>query len=166
VDDAGIYIRPHTGGWLCCPCDEQLRWPEPGPGSRGEANPGAEAWIRARLSRFFPDLGGVDFAERWTGLRTFAPDRRPVLGEDPEIEGLWWVAGLGGSGVTWSAAVGEAVATWMGGGTTSWLRPEDVSPARIHMNRWWTRPDGDRARLTPVSRYPGAGVDLVDAPAG
>ena len=35
----------------------------------------------------------------WAGLRTFAPDRLPVLGPDPADESFGWCAGLGGFGI-------------------------------------------------------------------
>jgi glycine/D-amino acid oxidase-like deaminating enzyme len=34
----------------------------------------------------------------WAGLRTFAPDRVPVIGPDPRVPGFWWLAGQGGYG--------------------------------------------------------------------
>ncbi|MEL7189081.1 MAG: FAD-dependent oxidoreductase [Pseudomonadota bacterium] len=36
---------------------------------------------------------------RWAGLRSFAPDRLPVYGPDPETEGFIWFAGQGGFGI-------------------------------------------------------------------
>ena len=36
---------------------------------------------------------------RWAGLRSFAPDRLPVYGADPEIPGFLWFAGQGGFGI-------------------------------------------------------------------
>jgi D-arginine dehydrogenase len=35
----------------------------------------------------------------WAGLRTHAPDGRPVVGFDPSAEGFFWLAGQGGFGV-------------------------------------------------------------------
>ncbi|MFN8642930.1 MAG: hypothetical protein U0802_15230 [Candidatus Binatia bacterium] len=34
----------------------------------------------------------------WAGLRTFAPDRVLVVGEDPLLPGFFWLAGQGGCG--------------------------------------------------------------------
>jgi D-arginine dehydrogenase len=36
---------------------------------------------------------------KWAGLRSFAPDRRPVYGYDPRAQGLFWFAGQGGFGI-------------------------------------------------------------------
>ena len=36
---------------------------------------------------------------RWAGLRTFAPDRHPVVGFDQAADGFFWLAGQGGFGL-------------------------------------------------------------------
>lgn len=46
----------------------------------------------------------------WAGLRTFAPDRLPVVGEDPALPGFFWLAGQGGFGIMTSPAMSRAVA--------------------------------------------------------
>jgi D-arginine dehydrogenase len=47
----------------------------------------------------------VDRVERsWAGLRSFAPDRLPVYGYDPDAEGFFWCAGQGGFGIQTSPA--------------------------------------------------------------
>jgi D-arginine dehydrogenase len=40
----------------------------------------------------------------WAGLRTFAPDRLPVVGFDPDAPGFFWYAGQGGYGIQTSPA--------------------------------------------------------------
>lgn len=46
----------------------------------------------------------------WAGLRTFAPDRAPVIGWDPTAPGFCWAAAVGGFGVQTSPATGALVA--------------------------------------------------------
>jgi D-arginine dehydrogenase len=46
----------------------------------------------------------------WAGLRTFAADRIPVVGFDPEVAGLFWCAGQGGYGIQTSPAMARATA--------------------------------------------------------
>jgi len=48
---------------------------------------------------------------RWAGLRTFAPDRTPVAGEDPMAPGFWWLAGQGGYGIMMSESLGRSLAS-------------------------------------------------------
>lgn len=74
---------------------------------------------------------------QWTGLRTFAPDREFVIGEDPQIEGFYWLVGQGGSGIMTSPGFGALVASEvLGEATPSHLTevgvdPEKLSPARF-----------------------------------
>lgn len=73
---------------------------------------------------------------RWAGLRTFAPDGSPVLGEDPMAPGFWWLAGQGGYGIMMAESLGRSLARLM-------LRadlPEDVralgvTPAAVAPHR-------------------------------
>jgi len=142
-DDEGLYARPEGGGWMVSSCDEVVDVPAPGPGSRGPVPDLPRARAADRLTRLMPALADARFVGGWTGLRTFAPDRRPVLGADPDAPGLWWAAGLGGFGVTCSYAVGEAVASWMRGEELGWLAPDAVSPGRPMYSTMLIRPTGD-----------------------
>ena len=49
---------------------------------------------------------------RWAGLRSFAPDRRPVYGFDPVCEGLFWFAGQGGFGIQTAPAAARLAASY------------------------------------------------------
>ena len=157
VDDVGIYVRPEAGGWLVSGCDEAVAAPPSGPGSRGAVEDIHRALAQDKLERHIPALAGLRLSRGWTGLRTFAPDRAPVLGEDPDLSGLWWMAGLGGFGVTCGIAAAEAVATWMRGQPTPWLDAAGVSPGRSWLRRWPIRPTGDQARARLITTPGGAG---------
>ena len=51
----------------------------------------------------------VERVERsWAGLRSFSPDRLPVYGFDPDVEGFFWCAGQGGFGIQ-TAPAGAAI---------------------------------------------------------
>jgi len=56
-------------------------------------------------------------------------DGRFVIGWDPKIKNFFWVAGLGGHGVTTSAAVGALAADILVGGREK--EPEAFSPKRF-----------------------------------
>jgi D-arginine dehydrogenase len=43
------------------------------------------------------------------GHRVFGSDHQPLIGRDPQIEGLFWAAGMGGAGIMASSAVGMMV---------------------------------------------------------
>jgi D-arginine dehydrogenase len=52
---------------------------------------------------------------RWSGLRTFTPDRSLALGWDRSAEGFFWCVGQGGYGIQTSPAAGKLVADLIGG---------------------------------------------------
>jgi D-arginine dehydrogenase len=47
---------------------------------------------------------------KWAGLRSFAPDRLPVYGFDPEKEAFFWCAGQGGFGIQTAPAAAKLAA--------------------------------------------------------
>jgi D-arginine dehydrogenase len=49
-------------------------------------------------------------ASKWAGLRTFAPDRLPVVGFDQAQPTFFWLAGQGGYGIQSSPALGQYAA--------------------------------------------------------
>ena len=100
-----VYLRPEAGGLLLSPCDETLSPPGIPPTTLDAAEQ-----LALKLQQAFPTNVNLPVARSWAGLRTFTPDRRFVIGPDPLVEGFFWVAGLGGHGVTTSAAVGRLAA--------------------------------------------------------
>ena len=70
---------------------------------------------------------------RWAGLRTFAPDRAPVVGFDPQAEGFFWLAGQGGFGVQTAPAMARLAADLCLGRSHDWPQGlvDNVSPARL-----------------------------------
>ena len=105
-DDAhGLYFRPDSGGLLLCPCDQD----EMAPGEPPTDNRIAEL-LAEKIRQHFPAIADVAIRKTWAGLRTLSPDGRFVIGWDPKISGFFWVAGLGGHGVTTSPSVGRLAA--------------------------------------------------------
>jgi hypothetical protein len=49
--------------------------------------------------RWITDKSVTRVERSWAGLRSLAPDRTPVVGYDPQQEGLFWLAGQGGYGI-------------------------------------------------------------------
>jgi len=80
-----------------------------------------------------PALGNLTVRRSWAGLRTFSMDQGFVIGPDPRLEGFFWVAGLGGHGMTTSAAVGE-LATDLLLGRSSFINPHPILPERCIPN--------------------------------
>ncbi len=69
------------------------------------------------------DLEVQRVSHRWAGLRTFAPDRVPVIGFDPQVPGLFWCAGQGGYGIQSAPALARAAAALAQGRAL----PQDVA---------------------------------------
>lgn len=149
LDDVGLYAKPHDGGWMVSPCDEHPTQPLAKGSSTGTPTPTQQQILQNKVQHHLPALANHPIRHSWTGLRTFAPDRRPLLGPDGECENLWWAAGLGGSGLSSSIGVGEALLAWMQGKATPWLDAAGVQPNRTQLQRWPILPDGDpqHARL-------------------
>ena len=70
---------------------------------------------------------------RWAGLRTFAPDRLPVVGFATDAPGFFWLAGQGGAGLQTAPAVASIVASLIAG--TPWAVP-GVAAAELGPGRF------------------------------
>lgn len=70
---------------------------------------------------------------RWAGLRSFAPDRHPVVGFAPDSEGFFWLAGQGGAGLQTSPALAEIARSLIAGGAPAVADVDaaELSPARF-----------------------------------
>lgn len=130
IEDAGLYLRPESGGWLCSPCDGDPAEPPPGAGSLLPVEPEGLTLLADKLSRVLPEVAQMRIRGGWRGLRSFAPDRRPIIGPDPEVSGLWWAVGLGGSGVTCSFAVGDLLRARFEGQDPPWIDAAALDPGR------------------------------------
>lgn len=92
VDDA-FYVNPEGTQFLCSPADETPCPPSDAKPDELEIARAIEA-INAATT-----LGVRGISSSWAGLRTFAPDRTFVVGEDPGAPGFFWLAGQGGYGI-------------------------------------------------------------------
>ena len=126
--DRDFYFRPESGGLLFSVCDEE----------RGSSRtsleetvtPGIDELVAERIFRCLPRLRDARVRRVWSCFRTKAPDGRFVIGPDPEIEGLHWVAGLGGHGMGCSWEVGRLAAAALLG-----AQPEPAfDPARLGLS--------------------------------
>ena len=106
-----IYFRPEGEGLLLCACDQTELAPGDPP-----VDESVKEMLAEKIQRFMPALSEVAVSRGWAGFRTLTPDGRFVIGWDPTIENFFWVAGLGGHGMTTSAAVGSLAAELLIGG--------------------------------------------------
>lgn len=102
--EESFYFKPSKQGLLISPCDET-----PEPASDVTAD---EMDVAIAADRFETALRGkvISVQARWAGLRSFAPDRNPVIGFDPRCDGFFWLAGQGGYGIQTAPAMAELAA--------------------------------------------------------
>lgn len=129
---AGFYIEPEGRNRLLgCPMDEIAV--EPGDAQPEEEDIALAAWRVEEGTT----LEIRRIASKWAGLRSFAPDRRPVAGFDLAAPGFFWLAGQGGFGLQTSPALAmaaEALACglpWPDELRAVGVEPEMLSPARL-----------------------------------
>jgi D-arginine dehydrogenase len=133
VMDAGgrCYFEPEAGGLLVSPADEHVSAPVDAAAREEDVAWGLE------MLRETTTLDARVVRRAWAGLRTFAPDRIPVVGWDPAQPGFCWLVGQGGAGIKTAPAMAAAVAAVVG--EQAWPRrlddlgvpPEALAPDRL-----------------------------------
>ena len=70
---------------------------------------------------------------RWAGLRSFAPDRHPVVGYASDADGFFWLAGQGGAGLQTSPAMAQIVRSLITGEASpiNGVAVDRLSPGRF-----------------------------------
>jgi D-arginine dehydrogenase len=106
--DDEVYYRPESAGMLASPCDETPWQAEPPP-----SDPAALVALTHKLERLAPALTNAAVQRSWACLRTFATDRELVAGADLRVSGLYWLAGLGGRGMSVATAAAELLVAGM-----------------------------------------------------
>jgi D-arginine dehydrogenase len=127
------YCEPEAGGLLISPADET-------PSDPCDAQP-EELDVALALERV-RDACGIPLRairRAWAGLRTFAPDRAPVLGEDTDAPGFWWLVGQGGAGIKTAPAMADVLARLVrgdplpAGAAALGVTAESLGPARLRL---------------------------------
>lgn len=103
----GFYFKPEHGRLWLSPNDET-------PSPACDAAPD-EIDVALAIERLQQAVDWkVEAVERkWAGLRSFAPDRAPVYGFDPQVPGFFWCAGQGGFGIQTSPAAADMAAAML-----------------------------------------------------
>ena len=128
--EESFYLKPDAGAFLLSPADETLTPP-------GDVQ-ADDMEIAIAVSRLedATTLNVERVTHRWAGLRSFVPDRTPVIGFDPLTSGFFWVAALGGYGIQTAPAVSRlAAALVLGLPTGDDLALHGVVPAAFSPQR-------------------------------
>ena len=141
-------LRSPDGGPLPMACDATDRWYFKADGphllvSRADETPAEpcdarpdELDVALAVERVeaVTGLGLRSVVTSWAGLRTFVPDRAPVVGALPEHPGFWFVAGQGGSGIETAPALSALAAAVITGAAVPPdvpLDPAALAPTRL-----------------------------------
>ncbi len=103
VDEAW-YFKPDAGRLLVSPADATPS--EPCDAQPEDIDIAYAAYYLEEATK----LQVKSVASKWAGLRTFSPDRLPVVGLAGDVPGYFWLAGQGGSGIQSSPALGQYAA--------------------------------------------------------
>ncbi len=117
------YAKPDAGGWIVSPAEEDAvdpmdAWADDMVLAEGLAR--YEAHVTEPVTRV---------ETNWAGLRTFAPDRALVIGEEPTSPGFFWLAGQGGYGFQTSAGAAAQLVEAVAARPTALAKA--LSPARF-----------------------------------
>jgi D-arginine dehydrogenase len=125
-----FYHRPERGGALLCVCDEDEVDPD-----RMQVLEGIGDTLLAVARRELKGFEKSRLTELWCGMRTTTANGCFCVGPDPDRQGLFWVAGLGGHGMSCGIEVGRLAANMLTGRDdepelTKAIAPTGRSPLR------------------------------------
>jgi len=103
--DETWYFKPEVGQFLASPADET---PSPPCDAQPEEMDIAIAVERIETAT---TLQIRRIKNKWAGLRSFVADKNLVVGYDPAVEGLFWLAGQGGYGIQTGESAGRLAAS-------------------------------------------------------
>ncbi len=123
--DGLFYFKPEAGRLWLSPHDET-------PSPACDAAP-EELDVAIAIDRFeaVVDWPITRIEHRWAGLRSFAPDRLPVYGFDPDQPGFFWFAGQGGFGIQTAPAAADLAVDLLLGRTGGAVDPAPYAPRRF-----------------------------------
>ncbi len=102
--DENFYVKPDAGLLLVSPADET-------PTEPCDVQPDdLDIAIAVHRAEEAMTLDVRSIRHSWAGLRNFVPDRTPVVGYEPGVEGFFWLAGQGGYGIQTAPALARTAA--------------------------------------------------------
>ena len=93
----------------------------------------------------FPVLGEVRYERHLNAPESFTPDNLPIVGETPEVAGLFVAAGMNSQGIMLGPGIGRAIAEWIAGGAAT-MDVAELSPSRFGRAQMGSRYLHERTR--------------------
>lgn len=106
--DEDFYMKPDAGRLFASPADAT-------PCEPGDVQP--EELDIAWAAHYVEEATTIPVrrvAKSWAGMRSFSPDKLPVIGFAQDRPGFFWLAGQGGYGILTSPALGSLAASVLG----------------------------------------------------
>lgn len=131
--DESWYFKPEAGQLMVSPADETPVHPH-------DAYP-EDMDIALGIDRFQKavDVPVERLGHRWAGLRTFARDKTPVVGFDPQVADFFWLSGQGGYGIQTAPAMASLAASLiLSNPLPAILEKEELDLAKIQPTRFST----------------------------
>jgi D-arginine dehydrogenase len=126
-----LYFKPDAGKLLVSPADET-------PSAPVDAQPDEMdiAIAADRLAqRTTIEVRRIE--HKWAGLRTFVPDKTPVVGFDPSIAGFFWLVGQGGYGFQTAPAMARLAAALISDkGIPAEIQDQGITAAQLSPARF------------------------------
>lgn len=103
------YLIPRDNGNVLVGATVEEAGFEPGP------TPVGIAMMIAMASEVAPGIARLPILETWSGFRPATPDRLPLLGGDPALDGLVWATGHYRNGILLTPITGARIAALVAG---------------------------------------------------
>jgi len=122
----GAYLIPREDGRILVGSTVEEVGFRTGPTPRGVG------WLIESASRIVPGLADLPLVETWAGFRPGTPDHLPILGPDPELEGLYYATGHFRNGILLAPVTAQLLADLLIDGTSNPLiKPFGIGRLRV-----------------------------------
>lgn len=98
-----------------------------------------------RARERMPSLRELNFERHLNGPESFTPDNLPIVGQVPEVRGLFVAAGMNSQGILLGPGVGRVIAEWIAAGGPT-MDAADLAPGRFGVAQSGPRYLGERTK--------------------
>ncbi len=117
TESVAFNVQPRPTGQLLIGSSRQYGVDTP------DVQPALLARMLRRCIEYLPKLGELSVIRTWAGFRASTPDKLPIIGPYPQLDGVWLATGHEGLGITMAPGtariladqiLGRAPAIWVG----------------------------------------------------
>ncbi|MCB1214809.1 MAG: FAD-dependent oxidoreductase [Deltaproteobacteria bacterium] len=100
--EKNLYFRQDPQGLLLCTGDEEAHPPE-----KAKVEEGIWSALQKNFAQYLPKLDYGKRLQAWACLRTKGPQGKMLVDWDSQVPNFFWIAGLGGHGLSASLGLGK-----------------------------------------------------------